>query len=99
MPDERQVNVNLSLTLVDVKLANACLVRPPVHHEHHLHDGAHLCLPLCVKLPATHPEHQASGDMASVQCGLPLLGDSCFLSFTGLIRKQRKYRVFLFICN
>ena len=41
--------------------------------EHHLHDGAHLCVPLSLLLPAQHALHQAGGGVAPGEPGLPLL--------------------------
>ena len=40
--------------------------------EHHLHDGAHLCVSLGLLLPAQHALHQAGGGVAPGQPGLPL---------------------------
>ena len=42
-------------------------VQPGLHHQHHLHDGPRLCLPLSVGQSPTNLGHQAGGDMADIQ--------------------------------
>ena len=56
-----------------------------LHHQHHMYDGAGLCLPLCVCLTPTYSQHQASGTVAAVQLSLPILcyhSQYCFTGFT-----------------
>ena len=50
--------------------------RPPtghssLHHQHYLHDGPGLHLPLSVRQSAHHLGHQTSGGLAPFQPGLP----------------------------
>ncbi len=40
--------------------------------EHHMHDGPDLCVPLGLLLAAQHPVHQAGGDVAPGEPGLPV---------------------------
>ena len=45
--------------------------KPDLHHQHHLHDGPGLGLPIGVHQPPQHRQHQASGGLADIQLGLP----------------------------
>ena len=46
-------------------------VQPGADHQHRLHDGPGLGLPLSVLRPPNHTDYQASGGLASVQLVLP----------------------------
>ena len=46
-------------------------VWPDLHHQYYLYDGAGICLPLCVRISAWHPDYQTSGDLAFVEPCIP----------------------------